>query len=615
MRAHLHRIPRRAAVLAAAALVLTACSASHNPSHGAASSHASAKPRNGGVATVAEGAQGIPNYIFPFLTPALDSNANIFGLNDQMYVPLYWFGGNGYPISAINPTKSIGMPPVYSDGGRTVTVTLRNYRWSDGQPVTSRDVVFFVNLAKANKATWADYVPGHFPDNVVSYAADGPHKVVFHLTRAYSHTWFTDNDLADITPLPQHVWDKTSASGKVGNYDTTTAGARAVYNFLNGQAKQINTYDSNPLWKVVDGPWKLKSFQSTGLAVFLPNKHYSGPDKPHLSEFREVPFTSDAAEFNALASGHTLSVGYLPTADLPARGRIASLGYNLVRSTLFQINFIVPNFNNRVVGPLLKQLYIRQVLQRTMDEEGQIHTILRGVGGYPVYGPIPPKPATSYLSNAQLRAPYPFSISAARSLLTTHGWQIPSHGAARCVRPGTGPNDCGAGIPAGKTLTFNLLYASGSSYLQQEMETYKSDTGQAGVVLRLTSEPFNTVVSEIAPCKTSQSTCGWQLGNWGAGFAWSFPSAYPSGEMLFTSGSPSNYASYSSPEADRLIAATLSAQTPTTAMQRYDAYLARELPMIWQIATYTLNEVQSGLHGVEFNAIGYINSQDWYFTK
>jgi hypothetical protein len=62
--------------------------------------------------------------------------------------------------------------------------------------------------------------------------------------------------------------DKTSASGKVGSYDTTTAGAKAVFAFLTAQSKDVSSYGSNPLWKVVDGPWKLVSYQTTGYAKF-----------------------------------------------------------------------------------------------------------------------------------------------------------------------------------------------------------------------------------------------------------------------------------------------------------------------------------------------------------
>jgi len=57
---------------------------------------------------------------------------------------------------------------VYSDGGRTITIKLTHYLWSNGQPFTTRDIQFFFNLYKAGESKIATYVPGQFPDNISS---------------------------------------------------------------------------------------------------------------------------------------------------------------------------------------------------------------------------------------------------------------------------------------------------------------------------------------------------------------------------------------------------------------------------------------------------------------
>ena len=109
---------------------------------------------------------------------------------------------------------------------------------------------------------WIAYVPGLFPDDVASVQTPDPHTIVLNLTQSYNPTFFTDDVLSEIPLLPQHAWDKTSATGKVGNYDETTAGAKAVYAFLQKQGGDMATFATNPLWKVVDGPWKLSAFSS-----------------------------------------------------------------------------------------------------------------------------------------------------------------------------------------------------------------------------------------------------------------------------------------------------------------------------------------------------------------
>jgi peptide/nickel transport system substrate-binding protein len=594
---------RPAALLVACALVLAACSSSSHPSAG--------NRVSGGVATLAESPGFIPTYIFPLANAANYTIANQEDFESLLFRPLYDFGSSGNPV-AINTQDSLAYPPVYSDSDRTVTVTLKHYIWSDGVPVTSRDITFWMNLLKAETSNWGDFTPGEFPDNVASYRAINSTTVVFHLTRAYNPQWFTDNQLAQITPLPQQAWDKTSGSSPAGNYDETPSGAAAVYSFLNGQALKTSTYTTNPLWQVVDGPWKLTEFTTAGALTFVPNKKYSGPVRPSLSEFKEVPFTSDFAETDDLLSGG-VSVGYLPTQDLPEKSRVTSGGYSLSKTALFEINYIELNYENPAIAPLVNQLYIRQALQYVMDQPAQVTAILDG-GGYPDYGPIPPQPANPYVTGYQEKGPYPFSVDKARSLLLAHGWSVPSSGAAVCKRSGSAPTDCGAGIAAGQSLSLNLLYATGTSAADAEMANYKSDAASAGIVLNVTGSPIDNVISQGVPC--DKSSC-WQMLTWGAGGAtWTY-SPYPSGESQFETGAADNGGNYSDAAANNLIQAT-NYTSSASAMAQYDNYLTQQLPVIWQMCTYSYYAVKSSLHGVSFNVLGqfsYPTPENWYFTS
>ena len=74
----------------------------------------------------------------------------------------------------------------------------------------------------------------------------------------------------------------------------------------------LKTYATNPLWQVVDGPWHLTQVRLGWAHVTMePNPKYSGPVKPKIDKFVQLPFTSNAAEFNALVGGK-ITVGYLP---------------------------------------------------------------------------------------------------------------------------------------------------------------------------------------------------------------------------------------------------------------------------------------------------------------
>ena len=223
------------------------------------------------------------------------TTANTSDLQTLLYLPLYWYGDKGK--ASIDYPLSIGNPPVYSDGDRVVTITLKHYAWSDGEIVSARDVGFWINLLKANKADWANYVPGGFPDNVVSWRRSAAPPSGCASTPA------TTRPGSPITSSRRSRRCRSRGTGprcpqpsrrrtRRNLPDTTSTGAKAVYSFLNGQATKTTGYASSPLWSVVDGPWRLASLTSDGMATFVPNRRYSGPDRPHLAKFVELPFTS-----------------------------------------------------------------------------------------------------------------------------------------------------------------------------------------------------------------------------------------------------------------------------------------------------------------------------------
>jgi hypothetical protein len=116
------------------------------------------------------------------LTAAYYSVANIEEFQRLSFRSLYWIGnGQGQPV--VDPAMSLAAPPGYSDNDSVVTIHLG--------------------------------------------------------TGSFNPTWFTEDQLTQITPLPVQAWDKTSAAGPVGSYDETTSGAKAVFNFLTAQSKDI----------------------------------------------------------------------------------------------------------------------------------------------------------------------------------------------------------------------------------------------------------------------------------------------------------------------------------------------------------------------------------------
>ena len=250
-----------------------------------------------GTITMAEPPNSAPTWILPIVTGAANSVYTVPMFDYQMWRPLYWLTNGVEPKET--PAMSLANDPTWSNGDKTVSFTLKsNYKWSDGQPITSKDVLFWYDemkaALKASPANWFFYTPGlGIPDQVASISAPDSTTVQMNLTKAVNPTWFWQDELGAINPMPSHAWAKSSASGPILDF-TKPANAAAIYSFLSAQSKSLSTYATNPLWQIVDGPYKLTSFDSTsGAFTMTPNASYGGPHATKVSVLQAVPFTSE----------------------------------------------------------------------------------------------------------------------------------------------------------------------------------------------------------------------------------------------------------------------------------------------------------------------------------
>jgi peptide/nickel transport system substrate-binding protein len=607
---------RATAALAAAALALAACGSSSSSGGGSGGTKASSggptgTKVKGGTATFALQAGAKPDWIFPITDGAHYSTTNIEGFQRLLWRPLYWYGQDGKP--QLNADYSLAEQPQYSNGNTVVTIKLKDWNWSDGKPVSSRDLTFLLNLLTAGKANWAGYLPGYLPDSIASVSTVDPKTVKLTLKHPVSPIWFTGNQLSQLMPIPQHVWDKTSASGSVGNYDTKTSGAKQVLAYLTSQAKDVGSYASNPLWKTVDGPWKLSAYRPDGHSEFVPNPGYSGPIKPTIDKFVLEPFTSETAELNQLRSNTSLNYGYVPLSESAQVNTLARQRNLSVQPwKTWAINYIALNFNNPTAGKLIKQLYIRQALQQLIDQPTYIKSALHD-NGSALFGPIPTDPANPYITPALQQNPYPFNPGKAKSLLTSHDWTQQGSGAATCTKPGSGANQCGPGIAQGAKLSFKLGIVAGQEWLSQAMQSLQSTASQAGIQLQLSTKPFNTLIAASTPCKPS-GPCSWEMSAWG-GWAYGV-NPVPTGDQTFLTGAGGNFGSYSDKTNDANITAT-TRQAGNQVIVKYARYVAQQLPVLWlPRPVFQISLIDKKLAGaVPQSPILGLEPERWYFTK
>ena len=585
------------AVTVASITALAACSSSHSSTSittpravtvpggiGSVPLAPAPGPKKAGTITWAMAPGGTPNWIFPVVPGSSNSVLNVFTFQWEMWRPLIWTVYGVEPI--VDQPMSLANLPVYSDGDKTVTVSLdSSYKWSNGQSVTANDLLFFIDLVKAavkeSPSNWADYVPGHFPDNLVSTSEPNSSTLVMNLNGPVNPEWFTDNYLGQgpLIPLPSTVWAVESASGSVIPPSGWTPAVMAkIYNYLITQAKSLSTYGTNPLWQVVDGPYKLSAYNATtGGFTMVPNTSYGGPHVTPQSNFQGVPFTSNTAEFNAIRAG-AIDVAYVDYNDVPQLPTVLRLGYSYFGEPDFGMTFAAYNFKDATgdFDNIISQVYIRQALAHLVNDQGWITAFMHGAGA-PAYGPIPAYPQSPYLPADAATNPYPFSISAAVSLLKANGWTVNPGGTDVCAKAGTGPGDCGAGIPAGTKLAWNYIYSTSPSLIGDQATDFASKAAAAGIKITLQSSNFNYMIANYLDPSAPANENKWAMEDFGGETDPPYPTTFGS----FNTGGSDQVGDYSNPTADALINASIAGGNPA-AVRNEAAFLTENQPVQFQ---------------------------------
>jgi peptide/nickel transport system substrate-binding protein len=620
------RRPRLLALCAAAAaasLGLAACSSgssgSVNSSNGVFGSVPAASGKAvAGTITWAEPPGSSPTWIMPIIPGADFTVYSTNSFNYELWRPLYWTQTGVSPT--IDQALSLAYPPTYSNGDRTVTIRIKSsYKWNDGRPVTASDALFYLDELRAavreSGANWGPYTPGvGIPDQMVSASTPNASTLVLNLNKPVNPVWFTDNNLEYVQPMPAQTWAKSSANGPVLNF-TNPANATKIYNFLAAASGSTGTYATNPLWQVVDGPYRLTAFNNTtGAYTMVPNPSYGGPKSAVVPTLQAVPYTSDTAEFNAVLS-KAIDIGYLPQTDVPLLARVKAAGYHVFGYPDWGFTYVNYNFADKTgdFNNIINQLYVRQALAHLEDEVGYVHAFYHGAGGL-AYGPVPAVPVSPYSPANAVKNPYPFSISAAGNLLKSHGWNVVPGGVSTCAKPGTGSGQCGSGIPAGTRLAFNVLYINDPAYYGEMITDWASDAKKVGIAITLQAGTFNHVVAVADDPGSPKTIDQWAMSDYG-GFT---NSPYPTTFGEFNTGGSDNGGFYNDAEANKLINASVTGGSPD-AVKAEASYLTEQQPSLFQPnPDYIIvwkDDVSGQPAAIEAMTQFYLNTELMYLTK
>jgi peptide/nickel transport system substrate-binding protein len=583
-------------------------------------------PAKGGTISVGFLTGSTPLTIFPITGAAQSSVYTSFGFQYDFFVPLY----NG-PVGAnqeIDYAVSLASKPVFSNGGRTVTVNMKQgYKWSNGQPVDGNDLVFDIDLIKAavkeNASNFSSYTPGLFPTDVTSITAPSKYSVVIHLAKALNPNFFLNNELESegaIVPLPSSAWNIAKAGGPHLNY-TNPANAKEIYDYLEKLGSSLATFGSNPLWKIADGPFILKTFNTTNSSwTATPNPDFGGSPKPSISELDGETFTSQTAELNAIKSGAVDISTPLDPTYAPQASTIRSAGYSFFGypdlgffDAIFNFKDATNHFNS-----IISQLYARQALAYLENQAAYVKGIYKGAA-VAAYGPVPSAPATQFTPSDAIHPPYPYNPAKAVALLKSHGWNVVPGGQTTCAKPGSGAGECGAGIPKGTPFKFVWVYIPASEApidpLTSEAFASEAKAG-AGIDVTLSVKTFNFAFANYNDATPAGAK---YVNDWGVNDFGGFTDDYwPTTNSIFNIGGTYNQGAYDDPTANTLIHNSIFGSSPT-AVTSEASYLAKSVPALFMPNQDLLIAVNNRVGGPADSFLALTSYQTfpqyWYIKK
>ncbi|HTQ70879.1 MAG TPA: peptide ABC transporter substrate-binding protein [Acidocella sp.] len=462
----------------------------------------------------------------------------------------------------IDWSRSIASAIVTPDNGRTYDITLRPWKWSDGVPVTSADVLYTFKLIQDYGSNYTGYGSGGMPMLISSMTAPDAAHVRIVLKHAVNPQWFILNGIAQLQPLPAHVW---------GRYTPN----------------EIWDGQSDPkFFAVVDGPVKLKTLAIGQYAAFVPNPLYGGA-KMHFERFIMKFENSEGQELQAVESGD-LDMSNIPfdlydkASELPGM-QVATL------PPTYSWHELIPNMANKAT-PFFADVRVRQAIADAINQNEVIRVAMHG-HGVATYNPVPPYPSV-------------FLSPSAKAGQFAVGYD-PAQAKALLVEAGFTPGPDGILQKDGKKLSFTLEIPAGQPLRIEIAETVQQELRAIGIDMKVQQVEFNQLMAAMVSLPQS----------WEAILIAEDMAAYPSGEDLFKTGGYLNNNGYADKAMDKLIDESTD-QPGMDGLFAYQDYASAQQPVIFLPNEQYSVLVRNGLHGVQdfMNPLGMWAPEKLYCT-
>ena len=358
----------------------------------------------------------------------------------------------------LGPTPGIAESWEISDDKKTITFKLfEGHKWSDGQPITSKDVKYSLETFAPNSLLFPSYV-----ENITSIETPDDLTVVVKTKQP-------DARIVGglfVYILPEHVWGKQSVKSLTGSYKP-------------------------PVPIVGSGPYVVTEVDRGRIIRMARNRNFRG-EKPKFNELQWIKYgTNDAVE-RALTLGEIDIIPEVQDSAFARLGKAKNIKAVSSASPSFtQLAFNLcskENCPDAKFNPAVQDRTVRQAIAYAIDRKRINQIAARGTA-FEGHGLLPMYYKAFYSQPAE---DYPLDVDKANQMLDAAGWT---------------KGDDGVRTKGGQKLSFDLFVRSESPQNIQAARLVSEMTKPIGVdfkvkvvsVDKLTEISTREVKGKMAP--------------------------------------------------------------------------------------------------------------------
>ncbi len=368
-----------------------------------------------------------PQTLSPF-TDQDEESYRIWAINYDLLV--------NFSPDNLGPAPGIAESWEVSDDKKTVTFKLvEGAKWSDGEPLTSEDVKYSLDVLGGNGLLFTSYT-----ENINSVEAPDPQTIVVKMKKP-------DTRIVGgmfVYVLPKHIWGEQTVKQLMGSYRPTM-----------------------PL--VGSGPYVVTEFDSNRLVRMERNPNFRGP-KPKFDELQWVKYGSADAVERALTLGEVDMITEVQPSTFERLGKTANI--EAVKAPSPSFTELAFNLCPRDIcpdakfNPAVQDVVVRQAIGFAVDRARVNEIGSRGTA-FPGHGLLPTYYKEFYTEPAD---DYPYDPDRAKEMLDAAGYV---------------PGDGGIRAKGDSKLSFDLFVRSESQDNIQSARLVKEMAAEVGVEFKV----------------------------------------------------------------------------------------------------------------------------------